>query len=77
MENKPAFVEAVRPLSTQKTTPLMARLLIGGWLLIAIKSVVIWWACAHYTLPFHPLWVIGPTVAFGSLCTGVYLYAKR
>jgi len=77
MENKPAFIEEVRPLNTQKTNPLLSRLLVAGWVLIAIKSVVVWWACAHYTLPFHPLWIIGPTVAFGALCTGVYLYAKR
>lgn len=77
MENKPVFVEEVRPLHTQKTVPWMNRLLVIGWTLIAVKSVVVWWACAHYTLPFHPLWIIGPTVAFGALCTGVYLYAKR
>lgn len=77
MENKPVFVEEVRPLNIQKTSPTMSRLLVVGWGLIAIKSGVVWWACDHYALPFHPLWVIGPTVTFAALCTGVYLYAKR
>ncbi len=77
MENKPAFVEEVRILNTQKISPLMRRVLVIGWALIAIKSVLVWWACDHFALPFHPLWIVGPTVAFGALCTGVYFYAKR
>jgi len=45
--------------------------------LIVVKSIFVWWACAHYALPFHPLWVIAPTVAFAALCNGVYLFARR
>ncbi len=60
-----------------EASPWAPRLIVGGWILIAIKSVVVWWACAHYALPFHPLWIIAPTVAFAALCTGVYLYARR
>lgn len=77
MENKPAFIEEVRPVRTQKTSSWANRLIVGGWVLVAIKSWVVWWACAHYALPFHPMWVIGPTVAFAALCTGVYLFARR
>jgi hypothetical protein len=48
------------------------RIIFAGWLLIALKSVFIWWACARYSVPIHPLWIIAPTVMFGLLCTAVY-----
>jgi hypothetical protein len=76
-EIEPTFVQEIRPGQTTKGNPRVTRLIIIGWALIAIKSVVVWWACAHYALPFHPLWVIAPTVAFAALCTGVYGYARR
>jgi len=76
-ENEADFIQEIRPRQTALRNPLVTRLLIIGWGLIAVKSVVVWWACVHYALPFHPLWVIVPTVAFASLCTGVYLYARR
>jgi hypothetical protein len=77
METKPDFIQEIRPITTSRGNPWVTRLIIAGWALIAAKSVFVWWACAHYSLPFHPLWVIVPTVAFGALCTGVYLYARR
>ena len=44
------------------------------WLLIIAKCVFIYWACHHYQdkIPFGPWWLIGPTLAFASLCTVVY-----
>ena len=76
-ENDPSFVQGIRPSRTPRGNPRVARLIAIGWVLIAIKSVVVWWACSHYALPFHPLWIIAPTVAFAALCTGVYLFARR
>jgi len=77
METNSPFIKDVRTSNAPETSPWATRLIIGGWALIGIKSIVVWWACAHYALPFHPLWVIAPTVAFAALCTGVYLYARR
>jgi hypothetical protein len=77
MDTNSDFIKGVRATDAPKTSPWVTRLIVGGWVLIVIKSVVVWWACAHYALPFHPMWVIGPTVAFAALCTGVYLYARR
>lgn len=68
-----AFVREVQVARKPKRDPRIERLLVIGWILIALKSVVVWWACAHYPVPFHPLWVILPTVAFAALCTAVYL----
>ena len=77
MENESPFIKDVHASNVLKTSPWATRLLFGGWILIVIKSVVVWWACIHYALPIHPMWVVGPTVAFGALCTGVYLFARR
>lgn len=77
MENKTASVEEGSVVIAPKTERLLRRIIVIGWILIAIKSALVWWACDYYALPFHPLWIVGPTVAFGALCTGVYLYAKR
>ncbi|MGC4072764.1 MAG: hypothetical protein QM760_09630 [Nibricoccus sp.] len=52
------------------------RIITAGWILIALKSAFIWWACMNYPVPFHPLWIIAPTVMFGLLCTAVY-YGRR
>jgi hypothetical protein len=71
------FIKEISVSDVPETSPWATRLIVGGWILIGIKSIVVWWACAHYALPFHPLWVVGPTVAFAALCTGVYLYARR
>ena len=75
--NKPDFVKEIRSAQASDRSPWVTRLIIAGWVLIAAKSIFVWWACAHYALPFHPLWVIAPTVAFAALCNGVYLYARR
>jgi hypothetical protein len=77
MEREADFVKAIRPMQRSKGNPRVTRLIAAGWGLIAVKSVIVWWACAHYALPFHPLWVIAPTVAFAALGTGVYLFARR
>jgi hypothetical protein len=77
VEKDSVFIRGISSSDVQETSPWATRLIIGGWILIGIKSIIVWWACAHYALPFHPLWVIVPTLAFGTLCTGVYLYARR
>jgi hypothetical protein len=43
-----------------------------GWVLVLAKCVAVWWACRAYAVPFNPWWLIGPTLAFASLCTWVY-----
>jgi len=42
------------------------------WILIAVKHVLIIWACRHYPVPFHQLWVNFPTWLLGALATGLY-----
>lgn len=68
-----SFVHEVNVTRKRLRNPRSERLLWIGWFLIAIKSALVWWACAHYPVPFHPLWIIAPTVAFATLCTAIYL----
>jgi uncharacterized membrane protein len=43
-----------------------------AWILIAAKCVVVWWAMQHWSVPFHPLWIVGPTLAFAALATAIW-----
>ena len=49
------------------------RILEAGWAVIALKSVAVLWLFSHYHVQVNPFWVIGPTIAFGALCTLVYI----
>ena len=46
------------------------------WVLIAIKHVAVIYACSHWVVPFHQLWINAPTFALGLLATVVY-YARH
>lgn len=67
-----AFVHEVHVHSRPPRNPRVMRWLAVMWAFIVLKSIFVWWACAHYPVPFHPLWIVGPTVLFGLLVTGVY-----
>jgi hypothetical protein len=68
-----AFIRDVRIRRRRARDRRVEHILAWGWLLIVIKSIVVWWACTKYAVPFHPFWVIGPTIAFAALCTAIYL----
>ena len=78
-DHEQGFVEAVT-IVRHETTPLrdprVERLILGCWVLIAVKHVAIIWAVRHYPVPFHQLWINFPTWLLGALATGVY-YARR
>jgi hypothetical protein len=44
-----------------------------AWVLVAVKCTLVWWAMIHWSVPFHPLWIVGPTLAFAALATAVWL----
>lgn len=44
-----------------------------AWMLIAAKCVLVWWAMLHWHVPFHPLWIVAPTIAFATLATSLWL----
>jgi len=71
-----AFVKEVDVAHKTAPSPRLERLIWGSWILIAIKSWVVWWACRKYVVPINPLWVIFPTLLMALLCTVIY-YARR
>lgn len=75
-----AFIESVRvhnpgqPRRDVKTE----RFILLCWYLIAVKHVLVIWACNHYPVPFHQLWINFPTWLLGALATAVYyLHARK
>jgi hypothetical protein len=70
-----AFVEEVVVREPMPRNPRVERTIFVCWVLIAIKHVLIIWACQHYPVPFHQLWVNFPTWLLGALATGIY-YAR-
>jgi hypothetical protein len=71
-----AFVKEVDVAQKTAPSPRLERIIWVSWVLIAIKSGLVWWACARYAVPINPLWVIVPTVLMAALCTVIY-YARR
>ena len=45
----------------------------AAWAVILAKCVLVWWAVDHWNMPFHPLWVVGPTLVFALLITALWL----
>lgn len=70
-----AFVEEVQVRHREPRNRKFERFILVCWLLIAVKHVLIIWACRHYPVPFHQLWVNAPTWLLGVLATGIY-YAR-
>lgn len=67
-----AFVEDVHVDLRPRREPRVERLIFTCWLLIAVKHALVVWACQHYPVPFHPLWINLPTWLLGTLATGLY-----
>lgn len=44
-----------------------------AWLLIAAKCVLITWAIERWSVPIHPLWIVGPTILFAGLATALWV----
>jgi hypothetical protein len=70
------FVVEVNVRPKPARDPRTERFILICWTLIAIKHVAVIYACLHWPVPFHQLWVNAPTFALGLLATGVY-YGRR
>ncbi|MSU47658.1 MAG: hypothetical protein EXS37_00925 [Opitutus sp.] len=66
------FVAEVNVSQRLPRDPKVERFIFICWILIAVKHVLIIWACRHYPVPFHQLWVNFPTWLLGALATGIY-----
>ena len=69
-----AFVESVRIPDRAPAGRRTERLLLLCWIVIGFKCALVSWAIPHYHVPFSPLWVILPTLAFAGTVTVVYLW---
>ncbi len=74
-----AFVESVQVGSRAKErrNARTERFMLVCWLLIAVKHVLIIWACNRYPVPYHQLWINLPTWVLGALATGIYFAQTR
>jgi hypothetical protein len=67
------FVEEVRLIDHVPPRNLrVEKLILGCWVLIAVKCALVVWLVGKYHMKLNPLWVNAPTVMFGLLCTAVY-----
>lgn len=44
-----------------------------AWIVIIAKCGWVWWAVDHWHLPFHPLWIVLPTLVAAALATVLWL----
>ncbi len=53
-----------------KAAPRRTRWILEvGWALILVKCAATPWIIAHWQIPVHPGWIIGPTLGFAVLVT--------
>jgi len=45
------------------------------WGAILVKCALVWWAMVHWHLPFHPAWIVLPTLMFATLATALWFGA--
>jgi hypothetical protein len=70
-----AFVKDVRINPPREVRSRRSeRWIAAGWILIVAKCTAIWWAIETYSVPIHPLWLVGPTLVFGLLATALYIW---
>ncbi|MDO8543102.1 MAG: hypothetical protein Q7S40_21930 [Opitutaceae bacterium] len=67
-----AFIEDVRVERREPRSLKVERLILICWILIAVKHIVVIWACHHYPVPFHQLWINFPTWLLATLATAIY-----
>lgn len=60
-------------IDVRQYSPRVRWLVAIAWALIVVKCALLWWAMLHWSVPFHPLWIVGPTVLFALLATTLWL----
>lgn len=43
------------------------------WAVIVAKCIFVWWAIVRWEVPFHPLWIVAPTILFAGLASILWL----
>lgn len=68
-----AFIRDVAVNVAEPRSRRVEAILVAGWVLIALKSVLTAWAVHRYGVPIRASWIILPTIAMGAACTWLYL----
>jgi len=71
-----AFIQDVAVTERIARDPWAERIILAGWLVITAKCLLVIWAIGHWSVPFHPYWVIVPTILMAALCTAVYYWRE-
>lgn len=66
------FVAEVRVTTPVPANPRVERMILLGWILIAVKHVLVIWVVHRYPVPFHQLWINFPTFLLGLVATWAY-----
>jgi len=45
----------------------------AAWILILAKCELVWWAMTRWHVPFHPAWIIAPTLLLAALATVLWV----
>jgi hypothetical protein len=69
-----AFIQGVRVSDPGVRSAWVERLILAGWLLIVVKCFVVIWVMDHWAVPFHPYWIIVPTILMAALGTAIYYW---
>jgi len=70
-----AFVQTVSVREPVARDARVERLLLAGWMLIVVKCLAVIWIIDRWNVPFHPYWIIVPTILLAAL--GTALYCRR
>lgn len=71
-----SFVRDVRVANPEPRSRRVEWVLIVSWILILLKSVLVWWAIRTYRVPINAWWIIGPTLGMGAVCTALYVWRR-
>ncbi|HUJ41989.1 MAG TPA: hypothetical protein VLW52_00155 [Opitutaceae bacterium] len=69
-----AFIHGVQVIKPRARHPWVERLILAGWLLIVVKCFVVIWVINRWAVPFHPYWIIVPTILMAALGTAIYYW---
>lgn len=76
-EERNPFIEEVRVHDREPRSRRMEWFIFAAWILIGAKHALVVWTCAHYPVPFDPIWINLPTWLLGALATGIYFARTR
>lgn len=71
-----AFVQAVSVREPVARNARAERLILAGWVLIVVKCLAVIWIIDRWSVPFHPYWIILPTILLAALGTAVYYWRE-